>query len=111
MSYGITHWNGCGDVDTPEHAGCKKRSELPVTLDVGDYTAGFSDGYGRGLTDAARHAIKERVILTDLITELRDGHRKSERFGDCVQCEEVWPCERVYLANEAETRLKGLTDE
>ena len=70
MSYGITHWNGCGDVDTPEHAGCKKRSELPVTLDVGDYAAGFSDGYGRGLTDAARHAIKERVILTDLIAEL-----------------------------------------
>ncbi len=19
---GITHWNGCGEVDSPEHAGC-----------------------------------------------------------------------------------------
>ena len=98
-SEGTTHWNGCGDVGTLEHAGCKKRAELPVTLDPGDYAAGFSDGYGRGMTDAARHVIDQiamawesgygeghaegydqgreqgdndaRVVLLDLIAELR----------------------------------------
>lgn len=105
MSYGITHWNGCGDVDTPEHAGCKKRSELPVTLDVGDYAAGFSDGYGRGLTDAARHAIKERVILTDLIAELR--WMQDRHYGSMGQT----PTSEVReAADRAEARLKELSE-
>ena len=130
-SEGTTHWNGCGDVGTLEHAGCKKRAELPVTLDPGDYAAGFSDGYGRGMTDAARHVIDQiamawesgygeghaegydqgreqgdndaRVILLDLIVELRAAHDLG-----CDGCGDGYPCMTgdAYLRAEARLRLR-----
>ena len=68
---GVTHWDGCGDVGAPEHAGCKKRADLPTTRDPGDYAAGFGDGYGRGMTESARQVLACRRILQDLIAELR----------------------------------------
>ena len=52
---GVTHWDGCGEIGTPEHEGCfismEHQSAPPP----------------------------ERAILTDLIAELREGH---PTFGD-----------------------------
>ena len=49
---GVTHWDGCGEIGTPEHEGCfismEHQSAPPP----------------------------ERAILADLITELRKDHRQ-----------------------------------
>ena len=56
---GVTHWDGCGEIGTPEHEGCfisvEHQSAPPP----------------------------ERAILTDLITELRDVHSAFEVCNEC----------------------------
>lgn len=65
---GITHWDGCGEMNTPDHAGCPAKGALS------DADTDF--GMERQL-DATR------AILTDLITELRSQHtRLGNRVAD-----------------------------
>jgi len=57
-------------------------------------------------------------ILTDLIAELREVHPPEPGFiagmvcggGDC-ESGMPWPCATAEIADRAEARLKGLTDE
>ena len=115
---GVTHWDGCGDVGAPEHAHCKKRADLPTTLDPGDYAAGFGDGYGRGMTDSARQVLAYRHILQDLIAELQDASTGYD--PDCQNgCGDVpgAGCPTHYeqaverAADRAEQRLREVRDE
>jgi len=58
---GVTHWDGCGEIGTPEHEGCfismEHQSAPPP----------------------------ERAILTDLIAELRHRHTP---YRVCMECDD-----------------------
>ena len=52
----------------------------------------------------------ERVILQDLIAELRDEH-SMDNGGCCVMCEATWPCTSARACDWAEARLKEVQGE
>ncbi len=80
---GITHWDGCGEIETPEHAGCFISMDKQTTLRVPP----------------------ERAILIDLIAELvgddGDGH---ELTGD-----DKHGCQVCAAIDRAEARLREVT--
>ena len=78
---GVTHWDGCGEIGTPEHEGCfismEHQSAPPP----------------------------ERAILTDLIAELRDRHPGGE-YCCCGYC-----AVDLGLADRAEARLREVSSD
>lgn len=76
---GVTHWDGCGEIGTPEHEGCfismEHQSAPPP----------------------------ERAILTDLIAELRD-HAEYHSRHNMEASDDI-----NAAADRAEARLRKVT--
>ena len=74
---GVTHWDGCGEIGTPEHEGCfismEHQSAPPP----------------------------ERAILTDLIAELRELATCDIDLGNQTDPETL-----AFLLDRAEARLR-----
>lgn len=77
---GITHWDGCGEIETPEHAGCFISMDKQTTLRVPP----------------------ERAILIDLIAELRrttKGYLSPRAYAITVE-------QQREMADAAEAQLR-----
>jgi hypothetical protein len=91
---GITHWDGCGNSDRPEHKGCKKRPDVLPESTL------WEEGYSIGVQDSMLRATQYERVLTDLIADLRanaEGH--AGNWLDCVD-------EQRTMADRAEARLR-----
>lgn len=77
---GVTHWDGCGEIGTPEHEGCfismEHQSAPPP----------------------------ERAILTDLIAELRELATCDIDLGNQTDPETI-----AFLLDRADARLWWVT--
>ncbi len=82
---GITHWDGCGEIGTPEHAGCFIRMDKRTTLRVPP----------------------ERAILLDLIAELRAQHYTDQCDCGCEQWYECKPCAHIGLCPTQEAAVRA----
>lgn len=85
----------------------------------------WEEGYAVGVSDAILRATQYERILTDLIAELRTAHHAQPytltEGHYCPVCQTRasrlsdkpvdWPCDTARMADRAESRLKGLTDE
>ena len=66
----------------------------------------MSDHEARELAGHESSPAPERVILTDLIAELREVHRAGGQ--GCDMCRDGWPCWDETAVQRAEARLRGL---
>ena len=59
---------------------------------------------------ARQDYLNTKVVLTDLITDIRNRHYKDREM--CASCQgDLWPCSTFYAIDRAEARLKEMTDE
>lgn len=68
----------------------------------------MTDHYGDELTDIHGAPAPERVILTDLIAELREAHFVGSQ--NCDMCRDGWPCWEETAVQRAEAQLHDLDD-
>lgn len=97
---GVTHWDGCGNSFLPEHAGCKKRPDVPLRDTL------WNEGYSVGVQDSMLRATQCERILSDLIAELRNN--KGETIGH-AGCSYVAAARIDRIADRAEARLRKIT--